>query len=136
MTLQEILKNQGLTDEQIEAVIGEMKQNKIYTTNEENIDIRYNKLKADHDSLTAQHGESTKLIEQLKKDAGANEALQGKTDNSILISISTCSLRFSRPRTLRNKRATISLRSSISMALSPFLRRKVAMIFSPSLPML
>lgn len=78
MTLQEILKNQGLTDEQIEAVIGEMKQNKIYTTNEENIDIRYNKLKADHDSLTAQHGESTKLIEQLKKDAGANEALQGK----------------------------------------------------------
>ena len=28
MTLQEILKAQGLTDEQVEKVVGEMKQNK------------------------------------------------------------------------------------------------------------
>lgn len=31
MTLQEILRAQGLTDEQIEKVVGEMKQNKIFT---------------------------------------------------------------------------------------------------------
>ena len=44
MTLQEILKSQGLSDEQIESVIGEMKQNKIFTVSEENLDIRYGKL--------------------------------------------------------------------------------------------
>lgn len=41
MTLQEILKSQGLTDEQIQTIVGEMKQNKIFTASEENLDIRY-----------------------------------------------------------------------------------------------
>lgn len=78
MTLQEILKAKGLSDEDIESVIGEMKQNKIFTSAEENIDIRYGKLKGDHDNLTKQHSEATALIEQLKKDNKGNEALQGK----------------------------------------------------------
>lgn len=78
MTMQEILKAKGLTDEDIESIVGEMKQNKIFTTSHENMDVRYPKLKADHDSLTAQHGESTKLIEQLKTGTKDNEALQGK----------------------------------------------------------
>jgi len=64
--------------EDIEATIGEMKQNKIFTTTHENMDVRYPKLKADHDSLVAQHGESTKLIDQFKAGAKDNEALQGK----------------------------------------------------------
>lgn len=78
MTLQEILKAKGLDDEAIESVIGEMKTNKIFTTQHENMDVRYPKLKADHDNLTTQHGESTKLIEQLKAGTKDNEALQGK----------------------------------------------------------
>lgn len=78
MTLQEILKAQGLTDEQIATVTDEMKQNKIFTVGEENLDIRYSKLKADHDNLVAQHGESTKLIDQLKAGTKDSEALQGK----------------------------------------------------------
>lgn len=78
MTLQEILKAKGMSDEDIESTIGEMKQNKIFTTSHENMDVRYPKLKADHDNLTAQHGESTKLIEQFKAGAKDNEALQGK----------------------------------------------------------
>lgn len=78
MTLQEILKAKGLDDEFIQSVIGEMKQNKIFTANEENLDIRYSKLKADHDNLVAQHGESTKLIDQLKAGTKDSEALQGK----------------------------------------------------------
>ena len=78
MTLQEILKSQGLSDEQVDTIIGEMKQNKIYTTNEENLDIRYSKLKAEHDNLTAQYGESSKLIEQLKAGTKDSEALQAK----------------------------------------------------------
>ena len=78
MTLQEILKAKGLDDDAIESVIGEMKQNKIFTTSHENMDVRYPKLKTDHDNLTAQHGESTKLIEQLKAGTKDNDALQGK----------------------------------------------------------
>lgn len=78
MTLKEILKSQGLNDEQIEKVLGEMKQNKIFTAGEENLDIRYSKLKTDHDNLTTQHTEATKLIEELKKGSKGNEDLQKK----------------------------------------------------------
>lgn len=78
MTLQEILKEKGLTDEQIEAVIGEMKQHKIFTAGEENLDTRYSKLKTDHEGVSRQLTEAQSLIEQLKKETGSNEGLQGK----------------------------------------------------------
>jgi VCBS repeat-containing protein len=78
MTLQEILKAKGLTDEQIESTIGEMKQNKIFTASEENLDTRYGKLKADHDGVTKQLTEANTLIEQLKKGNSDNETLQTK----------------------------------------------------------
>ena len=78
MTLQEILKAKGMSDADIESTIGEMKQNKIFTAGEENLDIRYSKLKTDHDNLVAQHSESTKLIDQLKAGTKDSEALQGK----------------------------------------------------------
>lgn len=78
MTLQEILKAQGLTDEQVEKVINGMKQNKIFTATEENLDTRYGKLKTDHETTTQQLTEAQKLIEQMKKDAGDNSALQTK----------------------------------------------------------
>lgn len=76
MTLNDILKQQGLTDDQISAISKAMKDNKIYTAGEENLDIRYGKLKQDYDALNTQHGESTKLIEQLQKDNKGNAALQ------------------------------------------------------------
>jgi hypothetical protein len=78
MTLQEILKAKGMSDEDIETIMGEMKQNKIFTTSHENMDVRYPKLKADHESLTAQYGESAKLIEQFKAGTKDNEVLQGR----------------------------------------------------------
>lgn len=78
MTLQEILKAKGMSDEDIESTIGEMKQNKIFTTSHENMDVRYPKLKGDYDTLFAQHDESNKLIEQFKSGAKDNENLQGK----------------------------------------------------------
>lgn len=78
MTLEEILKSQGLTDEQVETITGEMKQNKIFTTGEENLDIRYNKLKGDFDNQGTQLGEANKLIEDLKKASKGNEEMQGK----------------------------------------------------------
>lgn len=76
MTLNDILKQQGLTDDQISAISKAMKDNKVFTAGEENLDIRYGKLKQDYDALNTQHGESTKLIEQLQKDNKGNAALQ------------------------------------------------------------
>lgn len=81
MTLEEILKAKGLSDEDVKSTIGEMKQNKIFTTNEENLDIRYNKLKGEFDNLTIKDGESTKLIEQLKAGTKDSEKLQGQITN-------------------------------------------------------
>lgn len=78
MTLQEILKSQGLSDEQIEKVTGEMKQNKIFTASEENLDIRYKDLKGKFDSKSKEHDEASALIEQLKKDNAGNSELQAK----------------------------------------------------------
>jgi len=78
MTLEEILKSQGLNEEQVSKVVGEMKQNKIFTADEENLGIRYRKLKEDHDSQSAQYAEAQKLIEEMKKSSQGNEALQSK----------------------------------------------------------
>ncbi len=75
MTFSEILKAKGLSDEDVKAIVGEMKQNKIFTSGEENLDIRYSKLKTDYDNLKSQHGESTALIEQMKKDSTDNAEL-------------------------------------------------------------
>ena len=78
MTLQEILKAKGLSDEDVQSVIGEMKQNKIFTSSEENLDVRYGKLKTDHDALTQKHSESEKLIAELQKATAGQEAVQTK----------------------------------------------------------
>lgn len=78
MTLQEILKAQGLNEEQITKIVDSMKQNKIFTASEENLDVRYGKLKTDHDALTAKQTESEKLIAELQKATKGQEAVQGK----------------------------------------------------------
>lgn len=78
MTIQEILKEVGLSDDQINSVTESMKKNKVYTSSEENLDIRYGKLKADHDSISKQYGEAQTLIEELKKSSKGNESLQSK----------------------------------------------------------
>ena len=78
MTLAELLKANGITDDVIEKITSGMKENKIFTTGEENLDIRYGKLKDQHDGTVAQLGEANKLIEELKKSSKGNEDLQGK----------------------------------------------------------
>lgn len=78
MTLQEILKARGLSDADIEGVLGDMKTHKIFTTAHENMDVRYPKLKGEHDTLATQYSEATKLIEGFKAGAKDNEVLQGK----------------------------------------------------------
>ena len=81
MTLHEILKAKGLNDEQITEVIGEMKQNKIFTASEENLDVRYGKLKTDHDALVTKDSESQKLIAELQKATKGQESIQKTIDD-------------------------------------------------------
>lgn len=89
MTLEQILKAQGLTDEQIAAIMGAMKENKIYTTNEENIDIRYGKLKAERDDLKGKLETAETTIGDLKATNKDNEALQAtiKTHEDTITSM-------------------------------------------------
>ena len=76
MNLTEILKAKGPDDKTIEETIGEMKQNKIFTASEENLDIRYGKLKNDH--AVAQQS-----INDLQSQVAQFE--QMKNQNAILI---------------------------------------------------
>jgi uncharacterized protein YhaN len=78
MTLADILKAKGIDDEAIKGVLEEMKTNKIFTASEENMDVRYGKLKADHDSVIKERDEGKALIAELQKSNKGNEALQQK----------------------------------------------------------
>ena len=78
MTLADLLKAKGIDDDTIKAVQEEMKNNKIFTASEENLDVRYGKLKTDHEGVTKQLGEANSLIEELKKSNKGNEGLQQK----------------------------------------------------------
>ena len=78
MTIAEILKAKGVSDDIINAVQEDMKTNKIFTASEENLDVRYNKLKTQHDGATAELTEAKKLIEDLQKSNKGNESLQAK----------------------------------------------------------
>ena len=78
MTLAEILKAKGIGDDIIKAIQDDMKGNKIFLASEENLDVRYGKLKTDHEGVTKQLGEANALIEELKKSTKGQEDLQGK----------------------------------------------------------
>lgn len=64
MTISEILKAQGIADETITAVLDAMKANKVYTASEENLDIRYGKLKEQHDTASKDLADAKARIAQ------------------------------------------------------------------------
>ncbi len=76
MKFEELLKAQGLADEQIKAVMGAMKKEKIYTTTLENAEERYNKLKGQKEDLDEQIKIANNTIKDLKKNNVDNEELQ------------------------------------------------------------
>ena len=76
MTLAEVLKAKGIDDEVIKGILEDMKANKIFTASEENLDVRYGKLKTDHDSVIKERDEGKALIAELQKSNKGNEALQ------------------------------------------------------------
>ena len=76
MNLEELLKAQGLDDNQVKSILGAMKKEKIYTTNLENIEERYNKLKGQKEDLEGQLNTANSTIKELKKNNADNEELQ------------------------------------------------------------
>lgn len=78
MTIAEILKAKGIDDALIKEIQDEMKAQKIFTASEENLDVRYGKLKTQHEGVTQQLTEANALIEELKASNQGNEELQGK----------------------------------------------------------
>ena len=77
MNLTEILKSNGIADDVIGKITEEMKNNKIYTASEENLDIRYGKLKKDHN-------QSQNTITNLQSQIAQFEKL--KVQNATLVS--------------------------------------------------
>ena len=76
--LQDLLKEYLNDDAKVTEFLDKMKTNKIFLSKEENMDTRYPKLKGDYEALLSKDKESQALIEELKKNNGANEQLQSK----------------------------------------------------------
>lgn len=76
MTINEILKATGLDDTAITSVLDSMKANKIFLASEENMDIRYPKLKTQHEGVSKQLQEALATIETLKKSTKGQEDAQ------------------------------------------------------------
>ena len=83
MNLIEILKSQGLSDEQINTIKGEMKQNKIYTAGEENLDIRYGKLKNDHAQAQQSIADLQSQIAQFEQLKSQNATLVEEANKKL-----------------------------------------------------
>ena len=99
MNLTEILKSNGVDDEVIGKITEDMKANKVYTTSEQNLDIRYGKLKNEH--TTAQNtindlqsqiaefenlkAQNATLVENANNKIAElqNELVKVKTDNAL-----------------------------------------------------
>ena len=78
MNISEIFKDNGIGDETAGKILEAMKANGIYLSAEENIDVRYGKLKTQHDTVSNQLKEANATIEGLKQTNAGNEELQKK----------------------------------------------------------
>lgn len=78
MTLNEILNANGIAEDVVTAILAAMKENKIFTASEENLDIRYGKLKTQNEGVTKQLDEANATIEALKKSTKGQEDAQQK----------------------------------------------------------
>lgn len=78
MTFEELLKTNGVAEETIAKISAGMKENKFFLASEENLDVRYGKVKSDLEAASNQNAEAQKLIEQLKKDGETGAKAQEK----------------------------------------------------------
>jgi len=75
-TINEILTARGLDDTTITSILDDLKANKLFFTSEENMDIRYPKLKTQHEGVSKQLQEALATIETLKKSTKGQEEAQ------------------------------------------------------------
>ena len=78
MNFLEILQANGISDEVAVKITSEMRSNKIFLANEENLDVRYAKLKAESEADKAELLKSQALISELQDGNKANDELQVK----------------------------------------------------------
>ena len=76
--MEELLKKLGYQDTDIKNIIEGMKKDKIYTSKEENIDERYNKLKEQKLALEEQIKGANDTISDLKKNSKNSEDIEAK----------------------------------------------------------
>ena len=76
MNLNEILKAKNIGDDVIQSVMADMKANGIYLASEENLDVRYGKLKTQHEGVTKERDEALATIENLQKITKGQEEAQ------------------------------------------------------------
>ncbi len=72
MNAQEIIKKY-LQGDKLESLIQELKENNIYFSNEENLDIRYSKLKENMEEKNKLYEEAQKHIEELSQGVKSGE---------------------------------------------------------------
>lgn len=79
MTIIELLQQIfNATEEQTNSFTNAMKENKIFTTSEENMDIRHSKLKTQFEAQGQQLTEALALVDDLKKNSKGNAELLQK----------------------------------------------------------
>lgn len=81
MTLEEILTKSGLEEDKAKEVLQTMKDNSIFIVGEENLDVRYKKLKEDHEGLTGKYSEAETLIKSLQETGVMMKALRPRSMN-------------------------------------------------------
>ena len=75
MNLTEILKANGIDDEVAGKITADMKANKIFTAGEDNLDVRYSKLKNDYTASTQQITDLQSQIAQFEQAKSQNATL-------------------------------------------------------------
>ena len=75
MNLLEILKANGIDDEVAGKITADMKANKIFTAGEDNLDVRYSKLKNEHTASTQQIADLQSQIAQFEQAKSQNATL-------------------------------------------------------------
>lgn len=78
--IKETLKRLGYSDEDITKITNGMKEDKVYTTKQENMDERYPKIKSQKQALEDQLKTANDTIKDLKKNNSSNEELQTKVN--------------------------------------------------------
>ena len=83
MNLIEILKANGIEDDVITKITGDMKINKVFTAGEDNLDIRYGKLKTEHAQAQQSISDLQAQISQFEQLKSQNATLIEETNKKL-----------------------------------------------------